>query len=528
MLIEGRLRDGGRWLLEAGANGALALLLALVVVLVAFGHAAGVVYRSRSTWAALDVVLFGAAVLLAILLFRAFDRVGAGFTPETSAWRVALVLLLVALVPLTAAAAQSAWGRSDLRRAHRALSLTFWGGALACFAVLAGLLARELSATPADFPKRQLARATGDGRFVAVLASVPSPSAVRTASFLLDTVSGRSLRTPLLSPLAFAGDGRRALWAEEAPFWRGRSRLDLALARLDGPTPLVETLELDPPLPEGDVLDLALDAPGDRAAVVQAQTLSVHEIPSGRSISRTSGTDGDWMTAMFLADGRLRALRRVRGVVGGPGRAVLPGFLEVVEFAGGVPSNRVPLDVLGHVGVASGIVGDRILLQEPRSPRTVSLHDLASGRRMRAFWGEDGWAITDVALFEGGRVALVEGRLGANRLRLAADGEADRLLDLPDGLATIGRELPGARIAVGLRRPLGSPGAGETSEAETVIVARASGEVVRRESGLTPASRVGLFGGESPGGAPLFETERGELVRLDVDSGSRRLVLAAK
>jgi hypothetical protein len=528
-LIEGRLLEGGRWLLDAGANGTLALQLALVAVLVAVGHVAGVVYRSRSTWAALDVVLFGAAVLLAIVLYREFARVGAIPTPQTSAWRLAVVFLLVALVPLAAAAAQSAWGRSDLRRAHRALSLTFWCGALVWFAVLGGLLARELRATPVDFPKRSLACATNDGRFVALLAGEPRTG--RAASFLFDTATGRSLRTPALSPLVFAADGRHAVWAEEAPFWRRRGYdLDLALARLDGPAPKVESVELDPPLPEKELRSLALDAAGERVAVVQPQTLSIHEVPSGRTISRTAVTDGDWLTATFLADGRVRALRRVRGVVGGPGRAVLPGFLEIVELSGGVPSSRVPLEAASHAALASGIAGERLLLHEPQSPPAVSLIDIASGRRLRVFGVEGGAAIVGVALLERGGVAVVERAERTNRLRLAADGEADRLFELPGGLPMLSGELPGGRFAVGLLRRL-DYGVGEEAEVgDTLIVARGTGEILRREPGLLPAGRGGFHGyrGESRGGATLFETEGGDMVRLDPDTGTRQIVLAAK
>ncbi len=529
MFLEGNLSARAGWLLDAGASGSLALFLVLVVGLVAFGHAAGVVYRARSTWAALDVVLFGAAILLAILLFRGFVRIGAVAIAPPGGWRFVLELLLVALVPLAGAAAQAAWGRSDLRRGHRLLSLTFWCGAGIWFAVMGGLLARELAATPADFLMRRLLRTTNDGRFVALLAGEPSPHG-GTASFLLDTASGRSLRTPTLSPLAFAADGRHAVWAEEAPFWgRQGHDLDLALARLDGPAPVVETLELDPPLPEGDVRDLALDAGGERVAVVQALTLSIHELPSGRSISRTAGADGEWLTAAFLEDGRVRALRRVRGVVGGPGRAVLPGFLEVVELAGGVPSSRVSFDAVGHAGLASGIAGERLLLHEPQSPRGVSLHDIASGRRLRFFRDEDGWTITDVAMLERGGVALVERAAGANRLQLAADGESDRLVELPGELAILGGELPGDRIAVGQARLLGTSGGDATSVGDTVIVSRATGEILRREPGLMPAARGGFYGRDrSPGGATLFETDGGDLVRLDPDTGTRQVVLAAK
>jgi hypothetical protein len=66
------------------------------------------------------------------------------------------------------------------------------------------------------------------------------------------------VRIPVSRP-SFAPDGRHAAWPVEAPFWRLRNtELDLALARLDGPSPLVETIELDPPLPEEDTFSTLL------------------------------------------------------------------------------------------------------------------------------------------------------------------------------------------------------------------------------------------------------------------------------
>ncbi len=529
VFAEGKLTGVGSAFHDWATNGSLALFLALLLGLVAFGHAAAVVFRSRSPWAALDFLLFAGAVLAAVTLYRAFVRLGvvaSGAPPE--AWGFALKLLLVAAVPLAAAAAQAAFGRSDLRRGHRVLSLTLWGSALVWFAVVGGLLVRELAATPAEFPVRQVARAAADGRFVSLYATESMARGGRTASFLLDTASGRFVRIPVSRP-SFASDGRHAVWTVEAPFWRLRDReLDLALARLDGAAPLVETVELDPPLPEGEgVLDLVLGAGAERVAIVQPHTLSLHELPSGRSLSRTAATDGEWVAAAFLADGRVRALRRLRAVVGGPGRAVIPGFLEVVEMAGGVPSGRLPLESVYHAVLASSLAGERILLYEPQAPRTASLHDARNGRRLRSFTGEPGRPLVDAMLLASGAVAVVEGTGVSSRLRLATDGEPDRLVELPAGVALLGGELPGGRLAVGLYR---GRTAGSGNSRDTLVVALASGEIVRREAGIVPALRQGLsgFGRPSPAASTLFEAESGDIVRLDPETGQRQLVLAAK
>jgi hypothetical protein len=532
MIVEGNLGRYASGLRESAASGGLAVFLVLMVGLVALGHAAGVVFRSRSPWAALDFFLFAATVLGAILVFRAFVRLGVTGSLAPTSWRFAVQLFLVALVPMAAAAAQVAWGRSDLRRGHRAMSITLWAGALVWYAVIGGLLAREQAATPVDFASRDVMRTTGDGRYLSLLAVDSSERRSRMASFLFDTESGRSTRISNLSWPAFAPDGRHVVWVEQAPFWRRLGQdLDLMLARLDGPAPVAERMELDPPLPEESVRDLTLNTAADRVAVVQGRTLSVHELPSGRSLSRTAAADGEWVTAAFLADGRLRVLRHVRAVVGGPERAVLPGFLEVVELAGGVPSSRVPLEAVSHSVLASSVVGDRILLLEPLAPRVFSLHDVRTGRRLRAFAGEEPWQVKDALLLADGTVAVVEQHGTASRLRLAADGKADRLIELPGEFVAgaLGGELPGGRLAVGLFGAPQTPGRLlDVRMGDTVLmVDLATGHVVRREAGLQPVATAYGRGRGSSAVSTLFETQAGELVRLDPDTGARQVLLAA-
>ena len=150
-------------------RGGLVVLLLSALALIGLGHAASVVYRSRSPWVALDLGLFGLSIAGGAALFRALVRWGSlWFDPSRTSrfWLVALLLL--AVVTLVPAAAQVAWGRSDIRRGHRVLSATLWSGVFALFALAGGLLARELALTPADFESRVVWRASSDGRYVAL------------------------------------------------------------------------------------------------------------------------------------------------------------------------------------------------------------------------------------------------------------------------------------------------------------------------------------------------------------------------
>ena len=140
-----------------------------------------------------------------------------------------------------------------------------------------------------------------------------------------DTASGRSLRLGLGSWPAFSADGRYVAWMEEAPFWRKDRPTEIQLARLDDAGFAVEPVALATRLPQEGIMGLALSPQADRVAIVQSETLSVYEIPSGRPLSTMSAADGGWMAAAFLEDGQLRTFRRVRaGRRRRPARASCP------------------------------------------------------------------------------------------------------------------------------------------------------------------------------------------------------------
>ena len=451
-------------------------------------------------------------------------------------WLVALLLL--AVVTLVPAAAQVAWGRSDIRRGHRVLSATLWSGVLVLFALAGGLLARELALTPADFESRVVWGASSDGRYVALSGFQERQSGEsRVATFILDATSGRFVRTPHPGSLRFAADGRHAVWMEDLPLWRVQAQVqEIELARLDGESPVVETVELESPLPRERLLALALTPAADRVAIVQTSTLSVQELPSGRTLSRIAAADGEWITAAFQPDGRLRAFRRVRGIVGGPGQETLPGYIEVVELAGGVPSSRVRFDVVGNALLLSAAEGDRVLFHEPGASRIVSLHETRSGRRLRLFKGDSGSTVQDALLLDNGGVAVIEGDRTRNRLRLAADNQPDRLVELPDGLAVLGGELPGGLVAVAIRPlPLEVDGANGATPSMGANGATPSSSRSTRERSCAgrPAFCPRCAGGRwRPGPPPqavssLFMSETGELLRLDGVTGERRVILAA-
>ena len=496
-------------------GGSLALMLTLLLGLVCFGHVAGVVYRARSTWAAADFVLLGLCVWGGVWLFYAFKRLGLVLShPPASLWTLLPVFLLVAAVPFAASAVHVAVGRSDMQRGHRALSITFWAGVLVWLAVLLGLLVRERAVTPAALATRSVWGAAPDGRLIGISGSTGRGG----AAFAYDTASGRALRLGLASWPALSADGRHVAWLEEPPFWRRDRTTEVQLARLGDGGFDVEPVELASRLSQEGSISLALAPQADRLAVVQQRTLSLFELPSGRAISSSSASDGDWVAAAFLPDGQLRTFRRVRPAVGPPGAGTVPGRIEVVSLKGGVPESATRLTAVGHALLCSPADGDLVLLQEP--PNRYSLHDPRTGRLVRTFSGEDGFQVGSARLLEDGAVALVETLAPTRRLRVAREGQPDRVAELPQGAAFASPGPPGL-IAVGRFEISRGSQAGET-----LFFSSDTAEPRGREPGLLPAFGFAPWlSGRAA--SQIFVSDSGELVRLDPSTRERRVLLPA-
>jgi hypothetical protein len=298
---------------------------------------------------------------------------------------------------------------------------------------------------------------------------------------------------------------------EEAPFWRQERTPELQLARLDGSELVVDTVDLEARVPAEASVGLALSPQADRVAIVQNAMLSVHELPSGRTLSSTAAADGDWLAAVFLDNGELRAFRRVRAALGAPGTGVVPGRIEVVTLRGGVPEGAVRLDAVGHAVLSLASGADRLLLQEAFNPRVYSLHDVRSGRRLRTFAGEDGFRVMDARLLADGGVALVETLAATTRLRITHEGRPDGVAALPSIACHLGTGPSRDWLAVGCRELGRGPFAGST-----LFFSTDTAEPRGNEAGLVPTAE-----------ASLFVSDAGELVRLDPETHARKVLLAA-
>ncbi|HPC82362.1 MAG TPA: hypothetical protein P5234_03170 [Thermoanaerobaculaceae bacterium] len=278
-------------------TGAAAVFVLLVLAL---AHCLGVIGRSRSVWIVLDLV---AAVAVGATLWavgRRFMLAGPGMLMPR------LLVSSLAAVPvalLVAGWVQVAVGRTDPRRGHGALSATLWG-TLGSFTLAAvGYAAWVFAATPSSLARLREVMPARAGSWV----TVSGDSAGRGdcwPAFLLDTATGRWVRlerTPhwwWFEPM-YSADGRRAVWLQPTGDDPDDPR-QVVLAELSEPQPRPAATPLI--LGRG-VRRVQLSPSGQRLAVWEERTLTVHSLPDGALLraSRLDSRSGQ-ISIRFVTD----------------------------------------------------------------------------------------------------------------------------------------------------------------------------------------------------------------------------------
>jgi hypothetical protein len=434
--------EGNPFGLQATIGGWAGLLvlwsLRLVALLLA-SHAASVIVRARSPWIVLDLT---ALLLVAGLYWGAWRRltlVGVGAPPvywERSSWTdprdwMANGFFLVALLALAVAGAlQVVRGRTDLRRGHRALSLSLWGILLTAALFLTGLSAWAISGGPGDLRQIWQIAAAPTGPWMALV----GPSARCPGyqpSFLYNLSSGRYVRagfgsvaTGFEPQISFSADGRRAVW--------------LAYDGYPYVSPIV-------------LFRLDLDRPG--ASPVRTQISfknapwSFVLSPDGRRIASYQSGDGSRVTVDDIDTGRLLAVAHYESLTDRPRMAFVdPDHLRVYNLSSyempgkaddlqeKVPDVfeldlRSPAPKLEPVGRMTKVRGFPSLTLSPAGDRGL-LREHDSLRLVDARTGEELAAVGDRrslgSFLSDGRIVVIDRNGDGRDLRiLAPDGRSE-------------------------------------------------------------------------------------------------------
>jgi hypothetical protein len=397
-----------------------AALVAAILLLVGLAHFAGVAFRSRSRWLALDLV--GVVVVLVITI-GGVQRIYEAFAVQT-AYFVASAAGLAAIPALwIASAIQVTRGRTDLVAGHRVQSLTLWSILLV---VALAVLGFSLWFVAADVDDLYAARGepAPAGPWV-VLDGLAAGRPGLEAQFLLDTETGRSIR---LGPgdlragnaTLFSGDGQRAVWLHQESYGS-----PIVVERIDltsSDAAFRQTsIAFDLTMP----FRTALSPSGNCLATLQGRSLAVHDLDTGRILAAASlhPVEQNWgrVRLTFVDDGRVRAYVFGERLVA---HELNVERRELSSWTGPPVSEGYP-EIHWQTGHA------RLILADPGSTGIVLL-DGANGATLRSLGpGEPLPSVRSRFLADGRIVLIAEGSPGRATLELySGDGEPLSSFDL--------------------------------------------------------------------------------------------------
>jgi hypothetical protein len=527
---------GGSWIRAMIDGPGWAFSFTLIVLGVGLANFGATAFRSRSPWLGLDFGLLAAGFwatrryVAPLWLYGILGK-------EMEQWSIVLGLLPLALGVLVGSVAQVAVGRTDLRRAHRAMSIGLWAVIGLTLGVAGGYWQWVRSASPADVSVQAAAR-DPRGRWVYVEGS-GAHSGFYPHGYLIDAASGRYMRRPDHDGepwrrwgfgLFFSADGR---FGAVPHFDREDRGAALSLIDLTGETPRLTEVALESSPPPTGRTEFALSPKAASIFVVHESGASLFELPSGRRMATTTIGPG-WRPAAlrFVAGGGARAWLVPWSEVPGPMRAEM----RVVDLAADGQSKAVTFPTatsLDPARVWGAVLADADGRRIVTVDAGLHLRDGATGDSVATLAEGAGMFPGNLSVFflADGRIVVGDGRIrmesGPPRALIRVFDRAgvplsEMRLEVRPGGLSVGPEVAPGRIAV-------SPFRADFLPEDTLVIDVGEGRVVERLPGLR--SKLGFWdvSCSAPAGAEatsvhFFRDAEGRLVRLDFATGERRVV----
>lgn len=396
------------------------LLLAVTVlgaiVLFFVTHAAASMIRSRSALIAVDFVLLVIAVAAVALLLRPLLLGMAVLLTRGVAVAVgAAVLLAMMLAPV----GQLAVGRTDKKRSHAALSKFLWPAIAVILLVAALYVAWVVSVGPDELVKKEdhLAQSPQNG-WLWITGQARNRGDYH-ASFLVAPDGKWQRVPPIWWGAMFSRDGSRVAWLEPQG-WRPPGDLELIVRDLStsDARPLATGLT--------GYNDFVMSDDGRRVAIVDGDTVSVHDLDANRLLVSARGLPASSWGLWFYFVG--------------------PDIVRIITLPGNRDARRSP--TLWELNVAQ-----RKLTKTGTVEPIATSYPVATPDGSRLLFRREGLVVdgrTGATL-----VRLPAGRWGSSMLSdgtLLTLGEAGALVRMtiyaPDGTRRGEVSLPGMRTVV--------------------------------------------------------------------------------
>jgi hypothetical protein len=371
--------------------------------------------------------------------------------------------------------------------------------------------------TPADFGALEGAWTAPGSSWVAAYGRLraPRPSSMRGA-VLLDTRSGRFLRVgPGLAVATFAvsPDGTRGAWTA----FEGPRSPTLMVADLAAGAPVASPAPL--PVPPSPLYALALSPSGREAVALQGTQATLFTIGSSQATVVAPARFGGPRQVVFTPDGRahVAALAQDRNQAGVMDLLVLDPTTRRATVTGRAATRGSPVERWSPAA-------DRIaIVHHPEHGPSATLHDGDSGALVATLVPERaGAGHVSSGFLHDGRIAVVEARDRVVLHVFTRDGAETLALEVAPFFAHARvAEVDSGVLAADL--PYRGPIA---RDSDLVLVDVSGGRVIRREKGLALAGRPWFPPAVGDTLSPaLFIDDHGALVRLDIATGARQVLL---
>ncbi len=332
-------RPSNPWyLLNVGGPNLPGILLvaaaaALLLTVIVFSHALGVMFRSKSLLVLLDGILAAGFIWAIVAMLRHLMEWGAWLAVPTVAI-AAIVLVLLAL--LVAGAAQVALGRTDPKRGHKVLSAVLWvvlaAGGISLFAY--SWSAANL--VPQDLTRVSGVQAPADGDWLIVGGQTPGNGAFFYSDFLLNASTGAWQKLPvdlwnhrpLLSP-----DAHWCIWLENVGGLR-HPRFEVSIADLSGKKPSFKDTGIIIDREEAWSSSMVFSGDSSRLALFLKGQVTVYDLPglhalaSARLPTIASVNGSAYWRGHFEGDDRLV----LYGLTVGKGPTRVPATYTLASF----------------------------------------------------------------------------------------------------------------------------------------------------------------------------------------------------
>lgn len=503
----------------------------IITFFLAAGILAGILFRSKSPWLALDIAMIPVAIgilaLSMVYIFSPYGRNSISFLPLDSIFAgLGILMLGVSGVAVIS-------GRADVKRVHRALSISFWSVILVSLFSFDGYWMWYFSPAPSDLTSiHDRVVAGASGKWIMLSGTVRHRSDYYQPAFLVNSNNGRYTRLGVNNgyDVQFSNNGNRAIWLTyEGKLQGGRSRL----ATMDLTSDTAEPKKTEITFTEENLYRMRQSNDGKYLAALTDKMVTVYDMATEKVVASTfipvAKDKGFYQQCAFISADVLRVYTpQLNNNVYSIDIYDLDIKNNKAEKVGSMTGHEQ-----GYLVVSSS--GDRVIWESTYNQFYVSLYDGKTGALLNHLSKEDSTLSQYGKFLNDGRIVMVSSGKGKTGMKIFNhDGVEERTIDFGDGTAlALSCEVAPGKLLVTKNKD--TYGNGINVEKENYVVDINDGTTAKKYDGFMPA---GYFYGWFTSAESLSMIDANTLLmvnrkdhtlnRVNVESGAAQQIEALK